>query len=288
MTNKISIFALLIATLALIVAAVHPAGGGSRLPQKETSYEHVLRTGVLRCGYVNWLPYYARDLKTGEQSGISYEILNAIGKELDLKIEWTEEVGWGNLGEGLKTGRYDAVCTSLWPDGSKIKNFTLSRPMFYSQLYPYVRANDNRFDGNLESINQPNVKISAVDSSFQYNLAKDVFPKAQIVALPPMTGEAEFFLAIVDNKADVLAAIDADEIKGFMQNNPGTLKQVANVPPVHIFPHVMTFGPDEKQLADKIDFALDLLIDNGIMEHILKKYSDSYLLRDHGYAPNKP
>ena len=252
-------------------------------PAQKTAFERVMSTNVLRCGYVNWFPYYVKDLKTGELSGISYDILTALGKELGLKIEWAEEVGWGNLGEGLKTGRYDAVCTSLWPDGPKIKNFTLSRPMFYSQLYPYVRVGDTRFDGNLDRINQPDIKIAAMDGSFAYNIAQNNFPKAQILTLPEMTGNAEFFLSVADGKADVLAAIDKDEMKSFLKNNPNKLQQVKNVPPVHIFPHVMMFGPDEKQLASKIDFALGLLIDNGVIENILKKYSSDYLLPAPGY-----
>ena len=61
--------------------------------------------------------------------------MNAIGKTLDLKIEWTEEVGWGNIGEGLKAGRYDMACVSMWPDAPKYKtffdpSFVLQRDLF--------------------------------------------------------------------------------------------------------------------------------------------------------------
>src|ERR1700722_5764994 len=153
-----SLISILVSTIVALVVtwfAVHNLVPSSQSSKQETAYERVTRTGTIRCGYVSWYPYFKKDLKTGEPSGMNYEIMSAVGRELNLKVEWAEEVGWGNLGEGLKTGRYDAVCTSVGPDAAKAKNFTLSRPMVYSQFYPYARVDDNRFDGHVERINQP-------------------------------------------------------------------------------------------------------------------------------------
>ena len=38
--------------------------------KKETAYERVTRTGVLRCGYATWPPNVMKDPNTGKVSGI--------------------------------------------------------------------------------------------------------------------------------------------------------------------------------------------------------------------------
>jgi ABC-type amino acid transport substrate-binding protein len=62
---------------------------------KETSYDRVMRTGVIRCGYVEWPPYLLKDPNTQEFSGLIYDYMMAIGKDLGFKVEWSESVGWG-------------------------------------------------------------------------------------------------------------------------------------------------------------------------------------------------
>src|ERR1700735_3304508 len=96
---------LISAVVALAVAwfAVAKLPQSASSVKTATAYERVMRTGTIRCGYVRWYPYFTKELKTGELSGLNYDAMAAIGEELDLKIEWAEEVGWGNLGEGLKT-----------------------------------------------------------------------------------------------------------------------------------------------------------------------------------------
>lgn len=107
---------------------------GATESAKVSVYENVRNTGVLRCGYVNWKPYYYLDMENGgkQATGINVDLMNELAKVAGLKIEWTEEINWGNVGEGFKTNRYDAVCTTIWPDAAKIRNLNLSRPYFFT------------------------------------------------------------------------------------------------------------------------------------------------------------
>lgn len=248
----------------------------------QETYERVIKSGTLRCGYVNWQPYYSKDPNTGEPKGMSYDIMSEVGKILDLKIEWNEEVGWGTIGEGFKTGRYDAVCTNMWPDAGKYKNMSLSIPIFYSNLVAYVRGDDTRFDGHFDRINQSDVRISVVDGAMTYTLAKATFPNAQLVASPQMVQEAEYLMTVPSNKADVVL-IDVDETKKFLEANPGKLRPVKDVRPVKTFPHVIAMPANESQLTQMINQALQLLIDNGYMARIKEKYKTEYLVPAPGY-----
>jgi len=247
-----------------------------------STYQRVLDSGVIRCGYVNWKPYYYKDPNTNVPAGINFDIMNEIAKTLDLKVEWTEEIGWGTIGEGFKTGRYDAVCTSMWPDAGKYKNLSLSVPFFYSAPTAYVRVDDKRFDGHAERINKPDTKIAVIDGALTYNLAKQAFPQAQLVALPQMVDNAEYLLTVETKKADI-AIMDPDEIKTYMQSNPGKLRPVSNVAPARVLPHVMAFPANEPQFTAMMNAALQVLIDNGFMTEMRKKYETGYLLPRTGY-----
>lgn len=241
--------------------------------EKETAYERVIKTGTIRCGYIVWNPYfYYKDLNDpSSKAGMTVDMMNEIGRVLGLKIEWTEEAGWGNIGEGLKSGRYDMVCTSMWPDAAKYKNFLLTRPLYYSSIYPWTRADDTRFDGDISKINDPSVKIAVVDGGTAESMARQFFPKATIVGIPPMSQSAEFFMTVTSGKADVINS-DVDEMEAFLKTNPDTFRKVANIKPLQYYPHVMAVPADSPQMKDMVDSALTFLIDNGFMDEVVKKY----------------
>ncbi|MDB5477939.1 MAG: amino acid transporter substrate-binding protein family, partial [Alphaproteobacteria bacterium] len=108
--------------------------------KKESVYDRVMRTGTLRCGYALSQPQMMKDPNTGKLSGVDYDVWEAIGKQLNVKIEWTEEVGWGNFIEGLRTSHYDAFCSNIWADYARTKLLTLTIPTIYSFVQTYVRA----------------------------------------------------------------------------------------------------------------------------------------------------
>ena len=74
----------------------------------------------MRCGYVSNPPSCIVDPNTGQLGGIFVDSIEAIGEELGIRIEWTEEVGFGSMIEGLVTGRYDAVPCANLADCSKV------------------------------------------------------------------------------------------------------------------------------------------------------------------------
>jgi len=65
--------------------------------------------------------------------------------------------------EAIKSGRVDVVCTGLWrlrPRG-KLADFTA--PLYYSTVRAYTRADNTKYDGSLNAINDPGTKIAGVD-----------------------------------------------------------------------------------------------------------------------------
>ncbi|MGD9649922.1 MAG: substrate-binding periplasmic protein, partial [Dongiaceae bacterium] len=189
----------LLTAIVVVIIMLRFYGPSSSAPALETkkaesTFERITRTGVIRCGYGTWPPYLMKDPNTGQLSGMNYEVMEAIGRNLELKIEWTEEVGWGNYIEGINTKRYDMFCASVWPNGPRTKNTTLTKPTFYSAAYALARIDDHRFDGDLSKVNDPAVKISVIEGDYTESLAKEDYPKASRNVLSPNSDGAQVLL----------------------------------------------------------------------------------------------
>ncbi len=112
---------------------------------KESTYDRVMRTGTIRCGYYIWPPFLAKDPNTGKLSGIASDMMDEIGKQLSLKVEWVAEVDTSTMFEGYSTGRYDLVCgpVASTPARARVVDFTI--PFAYGSYYLYVKEGDLRF-----------------------------------------------------------------------------------------------------------------------------------------------
>lgn len=242
---------------------------------KESAYERVVKTGTIRCGYGVSPPALIKDPNTGKLSGLDYDIWTEIGKELGLKIEWTEEAGWGNFIEGLKTGRYDAFCSQLWPDPSRSKFLSLTNPVIFSFLEAYSRADDTRFDGDLQKINNPAVKIPAIEGDVSVSIVQKGFPKAGIAYLPQTATLSDMFLSLISKKSDVIF-IEQAMLAGLDKHNKNTLRKVKNVPPAFTFASYYGVLAQEYQLRDMMNLALRTIKNDGRLEKLTKTYSTSY------------
>lgn len=204
-------------------------------------------------------------------SGIFVETLEKAAENLGLKVQWTEEVGWGAQIEGLEANRYDIVGSPVWANPTRGKLTTLSAPVYYSGIGVYVRADDDRFDNGLSGINSPNVRIGTIDGETGDLIARTQFPQARRVSLPQTADISELFLQITTNKADV---IFAEPYFGhqFLQSNPNSVRNVAAARPIKVLGNVYMFRKGEEQLKQMLDVAIEDLINSGFVDQLLAKY----------------
>ncbi len=240
--------------------------------EPKSAAQRVIDSGILRCGYATSPPVLVKDANTGKLSGSDYDIVEAIGKKLNLKVEWAEEVGWGNFIEGLRTNRYDMMCGSLWPDDTRIKFLSLTRPVYYDRMLAYARFDDKRFDGNIEKINNANIHIAVIDGDASATFARDRFPNAKQLALPQTAVVADMMLSLTTKKADIIF-LDPVRIAVFEENNKGKIRPVANVEPINVIGTSYGVKAGELQLRDMIDIALRELVNNGTIAKLLAKTS---------------
>lgn len=234
-------------------------------------YERVINSNTLRASYLSYPPACMKDTKTGEMSGIFVDVLQKACDNLGLKLEWTEEVGWASQIEGLETNRYDIVGSPVWANPTRGKLTTMTIPVYYSGIGVYVRADDNRFDGNLYLINDPNVKIGTIDGETADLIARTDFPDAKRVSSIQNTSIAQKFLDLTSNKCDVVFA-EPYYAYEYLKNNPGTLKNIAEANPIRLFGNCYMFKKNEFQMQQMLNVAIQDLINSGYVDKIITKY----------------
>ena len=282
--------------LVTLLASVLVIGcGPTAKPQGESdshlSYDQVVSSGTIRAAYINYPPGCIVDTATGEVKGIFPELLAEIGKNAKLKVEFTEEVGYGTMIEGLNSKRYDIVASPIWANAARGRAATSSKPVYFTAFGIWVRADETRFtaDDNWKSVNSPDVRIAALDGSLTFTVAKTQFPNAQIVSHPDLSSPSELFLDVVTGKADVAFA-EPEKGIDFSKTNPDKVKNIAKAKPLRIFPNIFLMRKKESQLKAMIDAGITELQISGFLDALLAKYEkgpDIYYPAVRSYAvPN--
>jgi polar amino acid transport system substrate-binding protein len=272
----------LIAIITSIVTALlvlQFSGTGRQVVQSESkmnrAYERVMKNRVLRCAYAMWPPQtFLKDPNTGKFTGFVPDYLEVMARNLNIKIEYTEETGYGaQVIEGLKAGRFDAFCTGMNQNAQRGQHVFFTNPIFYNPIYAYVRANDTRFDKDLSVLNDPQYTLSIMDGEGTDAIAKNNFPKAKTFALPQNSEMSLLYSNVAQGKADVIFS-DVPQAEGFIKNNPGQLRR-ANNQEIITYTIGMAVSNDEPKLLALLNTALLELQAAGHVKRIIAEHGAS-------------
>lgn len=275
--KTLQILLVIVISVATTIAAsyfISPKGQPSPVAESvavEKAYDRVMKTGVLRCGYYVFPPVIIRDLKTSQLSGLSVDMMERMLKTAGIKIEWVEEVDFGNWMLGLKAGRFDALCTPMWPEVAMAREVMFTRSMFYAGVNVYARGDDHRFDGNIESINDPKFTIVAIEGTSTQQLTETYFPKAKMILLPQSSPGGSMAENVVSKKADVLLW-DVNGVHDFLKYNPNSLHNVDNTRSVRVMPFELVVNSGEYKLLNLLNTGLQTLEDTGYTNILLDKW----------------
>lgn len=240
-------------------------------PAKDGLYDRVIASGKIRCGYFLFPPYSVKDPQTGKLSGIFVDAIEEAATNLGLRVEWSEEVGYGSMVEGIRTGRYDLVPSGVWPSANRARYADFSVPLFYSGIVVYARTDDRRFDNNFQAINDKAITISTIDGTVQDAMAHKDFPHAKVLSHPEMSDASMILLDVTSRKADVtfiepgLAAI-------FLKSHPGEVRNVSPAKPLGVVGNTMMFKAGEPSFKAMLNTALCELINTGVVDRLIDKY----------------
>ncbi len=172
----------------------------SAADKSSSAYDRVLHSGTLRCGYQYWDGAIMRDEKTNRMHGPWVELTEALGKATGLKIEWTAQVSWDDVGAALKSSKIDAMCAGMWTSAAKAKEINFSTPLAYQAMEAFVRVDDHRFDSNLGALDDPLIKLAVIENDNSDFIAQQDFPKAQRISLGQMNGtDGDLLMYVMTN-----------------------------------------------------------------------------------------
>jgi len=244
----------------------------------------VLRSNELRVGYLIEPPYLAKGGSQDNLSGVFYDVTETLGKHLELKVRWVEEVSLATLATGLDAGRYDMIAFTLWRNAARSKNVAFSTPLFYSTLGIYVRADDNRFDAKLDAVNKVGVRVASMDGELAGDIARTDFPLATVSSLPQLSDYSQMLLEVVSGKADVTFF---SRVLGsrFIRQNPGKLRDIAGSKPIRVYAECFLLPLNDFAFKSMIDSALSEMIENGDIDRAFRKNGEN---PDEYYRPAVP
>lgn len=249
-----------------------------RYVKKETAYERVMRTRTIRCGYMVSSPWMARNGETGELSGLYHDYMAQIGKILNLKIEYADELDVMQYAAALEKDKIDAMCTGvavLVNRGGKRSDFI--DPLYYSPSHVFIRANDTRFGQDILAGNDPKFTLMYIEGTLTAQLHNQFFPKAQSVELPRVIRAPELLENLAAGEGDFIVS-DVYNFGEFNAKSPGKIKMVSDRP-LTITPRAIAIKSGESELRMMLNYATLQLQFSGVMDQILdeyEKYSGMY------------
>jgi ABC-type amino acid transport substrate-binding protein len=238
----------------------------------ETAYDRVLRTGVLRCGYTPYSVGFMKDPKTGSISGIYPDVVQRLAENLKLKVEWVEEIGWGQQIQGLQNKRYDMICSPVSLNSGRARAADFSIPLYYSPVHIWLKKGRTDLNADFKRLNQADVRISTLDGEQTSVFAKQFFPQAQQVSLPQTAPFSDLLLQVTTGKADIVFA-EPLAVHEFMQQNPNSLQQLTgDDKPLLVVPNILLLPSGEPAFKSMIDNALRELFNSRMMDVFIDRY----------------
>jgi ABC-type amino acid transport substrate-binding protein len=268
----------LLPLFVLILAFSFPALAA----EKESAYERVMRTGVLRCGIVPWPPGAEVDPVTKEIRGPTKELFDSIIRLTGWKPEFVE-IALGEVPLALKHGKIDAMCADGPWTITNIKVVDYTTWAAYSPVLVYVRANETRYK-NYGDLDAQNVSFVGIDGDISSDLVALRFPKAILRTLINLTDPAQMMMEVADGKADAVI-LDPVTAESFMKNNPGKVTPFPEKEPLAVYPLGMSVRRGEARLQQTLSRATEMAINIGLVDRKLDLYDPT---RRIVYSPLMP
>lgn len=164
-------------------AAAGLIGAGPAMAQAPagSTWSQIRERGELRIGAAPSEPWFAKDQRSGEWSGIGWAMGVAVAKELNVKPV-AVETSWGTAVAGLQANQFDVMFVmDATPQRALALDFP-SQPFFYYAQGVLVR--DGLAAKRWDDLNKPEVKIGVTLGTSPDRDVTIRLPKATIERFP--------------------------------------------------------------------------------------------------------
>src|SRR4051812_26570399 len=163
------------------VAALLPAAGfieGARAQSaNESTFDRIRRTKILRIAALpGELPYFQKDLASGEWGGACIEMAKDIAKVFDASLQYVEST-YGNSVLDLQSNK-DDLAFALNPTPARALSIGFTHPMI---IHPFgCLARQGLAPKTWDDLNKPEIRIVFDIGSLHETAAKRYCAKAQL------------------------------------------------------------------------------------------------------------
>ena len=269
-------FIYLMTTIVLVAGMALLSGCGSS--EEATDYAYIEDKGTLTVGLDDtFAPMGFRD-KDDNLVGVDIDLAKAVGKKLGIKVEF-QPIDWDAKEAELKSKNIDCVWNGMSATKDRQKSMTLSNKYFNNKIL--VMSLDKGI--NIKSSAElKNYKVgtqadSAALESIKADKNYDSF--ADNVSEYPTYDEA-----ILDMKAGRIDVIVIDEVYA-LYNNKNKTKLYQSDFDFGSDKYAVGFRKGDKELAAKVNDAIQECIDDGTADKICEKWfgKGSNLIINEGY-----
>jgi len=214
-----------------------------------------------------------------EYAGIDVEIAELIAEELGMELE-VADIDFGAITGGVQTGKYDFGMAGLTVTDERKESvdFTIS---YANGIQSVIVAEDSKYTSfedfytGFDDEGNPNGVKDGIEIGVQQDTTGDIYSSSD----PEKWGFGEENVIRYKTGADAVQAlktgkvaaviIDNEPAKSFVDSNDG-LKILEGEYTNEDY--AICVSKDNKELLDKINKALQKLIDNGEVQKIIDKY----------------
>lgn len=194
-----------LAAAAILPAAIMGAAQAQTASGPESTFERIQRTKTMRIAALpGELPYFQKDLASGEWKGAAIDFAKDIAKVFDAKLEYIESTYAGSVLD-LQSNKID-LAFALAPTPQRALSISFTEPFF---IHPYgCLAKSGLNPKTWSDINQSGIRIVCDLGSLNETAARRYAPKADITGF---TTRDQATLAFQSGRGDVfiLAALQA-------------------------------------------------------------------------------
>jgi len=180
-----------------VLALAGAASGAARAQGAgESTFDRVRRSKVLRMAALpGELPYFQKDLATGEWSGACISMATDLAKVFDARLEYVEST-YGNSVLDLQSNKID-LAFALNPTPARALSIAFTRPMI---THPFgCLAKKGLAPKTWDDLNKPELVIVFDIGSLHETAARRYCPKAQLTGYKTRD---ECTLALQSGRAD--------------------------------------------------------------------------------------
>ncbi|MBM3601956.1 MAG: transporter substrate-binding domain-containing protein [Alphaproteobacteria bacterium] len=169
-------------TICIATGLLLASSGAAYAQSDSSTLTRVKKEGTMKVCYAQGSPESYKDPKTGEWLGAFVELANELAAWMNVKIQ-PVEVQWNTAVLALKRGDCDFFGSSFVYNAPRALEVTFIRPFRAKGLNAVIRKDNTKGLKTVADLNRPDIKIAVGLGSREFETAKRLFPKAQILAL---------------------------------------------------------------------------------------------------------